>query len=124
MIVEQEQRNHKRFHPAGIAAHIIIDPPPPAEEIIIDGQVVDMSYSGIKIKLKQPFGYEVEEAELRISIILPESHVPVSIHGMIKHIQDGHECGLKYADKHTEDQLDNLMFECVKHAPHLVDESS
>ena len=121
--MEEEQRNHKRFKPAGLAAHIIIDPPPPAEEIVIDGLVVDMSYSGIKIKLKRPLGYDVEEAELRISIILPESHVPVSIHGMIKHVQDQHECGLQYADKHTEDQLDSLMFECVKYAPHPEGES-
>ncbi|MDD2761115.1 MAG: PilZ domain-containing protein [Methylomonas sp.] len=121
--MEEEQRNHKRFNPAGIAAHLIIDPPPPAEEIVIDGHVVDMSYSGIKIKLKQPLGCDVEEAELRIYIILPESHVPISIHGMIKHVQESHECGLQYADQHSEGELDNLMFECVKYASHPDDES-
>lgn len=116
--VEEDKRNHRRFNPEGLTAHIIIDPPPPDEEIVIDGQVVDMSYSGIKIKLKQPLTHDVEQAELRISIVLPESQVPVSIHGMIKHVQDRHECGLQYAEKHTEDDIDDLMFECVKYAPH------
>lgn len=120
--MEADNRSHKRFNPEGLAAHIIIDPPPPAEEIVIDGLVVDMSYSGIKIKLKHPLEEGVEEAELRISIVLPESGVLVSIHGMIKHVQDRHECGLQYADKHTEDELDSLMFECVKYAPHPDEE--
>jgi len=117
--VDNENRTRIRFNPEGLAAHIIIDPPPPGGEIIIDGQVVDMSYSGIKIRLKEPLGQAVEDAELRISIVLPESRVPVSIHGMIKHIHEKHECGLQYnLDKHSEDEFDELMFECVKLAPH------
>ncbi|MGZ4960296.1 MAG: PilZ domain-containing protein [Methylomonas sp.] len=120
--MDNENRDRKRFNPEGVAAHIIIDPPPPEEEIVLDGQVVDMSYSGIKIRLKEPLTHDVEDAELRISLILPESGVPVSIHGMIKHFVDHHECGMQYADKHTEDELDGLMFECVKFAPHPEEE--
>ncbi len=121
--MESDKRTHKRFNPEGLAAHIIIDPPPPDEEIIIDGQIVDMSYSGIKIKLKEPLAPGVEEAELRISIVLPQSGVPISIHGMIKHVQDQHECGLQYAEKHSEQELDDLLFECVKYAPHPEEDS-
>lgn len=120
--MEVEKRSHQRFNPEGLSAHIIIDPPPPDEEIVIDGHVIDMSYSGIKIRLTQPLCHEVEEAELRIFIVLPESGVPISIHGMIKHIQNGHECGLQYAEKHTEEDLDSLMFECVRYAPHSQQE--
>jgi len=114
--VEADKRSHKRFSPEGLTAHIIIEPPPPDEEIIFDGVVVDMSYRGIKIKLNEPMDQGVERGELKISIILPESGVPVSIHGMIKHIQEKQECGLQYADKHTEAELDGMMFECVKYA--------
>lgn len=121
--MEADKRNHRRFNPEGVLAHIIIDPPPPDEEIVIDGQVVDMSYSGIRIKLNQPLRLCVEEAELRISIMLPESGVPLSIHGTIKHIQDRHQCGLQYAEKHTEDELDHMMFECIKYAPHPTEDS-
>nr|WP_305891648.1 PilZ domain-containing protein [Methylomonas sp. WSC-6] len=114
--VEADQRIHKRFNPEGLTAHIIIDPPPPDQEIVIEGVVVDMSYKGIKIKLEEPLSPEVDRGELRISIVLPESGVSVSIHGMIKHVQEKRECGVQYADRHTEDELDNLMFECVKYA--------
>ncbi|ANE55872.1 PilZ domain-containing protein [Methylomonas sp. DH-1] len=123
--MQNENRSRIRFNPAGLVAHIIIDPPPPGGEIVIDGQVVDMSYSGIKIRLREPLGQSIEEAELRISIILPESGVPVSIHGTIKHIQQEHECGLQYdADRHQEHELDDLMFECVKFAPHADAETA
>lgn len=114
--MEADKRIHKRFNPEGLTAHLIIEPPPPDEEIVIDGVVVDMSYKGIKIKLDEPLNPEIDQAELRISIKLPESGVSISIHGMIKHIQEKHECGLQYAEQHTEDELDNLMFECVKYA--------
>lgn len=121
--MENDQRNRKRFNPAGLAAHIIIDPPPPGGEIVIDGLVVDMSYSGIKIRLQEPLGQSVEEGELRISLILPESQVRVSIHGIIKHVHQQQDCGLQYdADKHSEDELDELMFECVKLVPPAIEE--
>lgn len=111
--MEADKRIHQRFCPQGLKAHIIIDPPPPDAEIVIDGCVVDMSYRGIKIKLKRPLEHQVDNAELRISIVLPESGVVMHIHGMIKHIQE-QQCGLQYAEQHTEDELDSLMFECVK----------
>lgn len=120
--MEADKRSHKRFSPEGIIAHIIIAPPLPDEEIVIDGVVVDMSYSGIKIKLNQPLVHEVQEAELRISIILPESGVSMSIHGMIRHIHEKHECGLQYTQQHTENELDSLMFECVKYAMLISEE--
>lgn len=119
--VQIENRDRKRFNPEGLTAHIIIDPTQ-GSEIVIEGHVVDMSYGGIKIKLKEPFSHMVEEAELRISLVLPESGVPVYIHGMIKHVVDQEQCGLQYADKHTENEMDDLMFECVKFAPHPLDE--
>ena len=116
-----ENRFRKRFQPEGLAAHIIINPPV-GGEITIEGQVVDMSYGGIKIKLKEPFAHTVEEAELSINLVLPESGVPVSIRGHIKHIVNREEYGLKYSERHAEFELDDLMFECVKLAPQTEDE--
>jgi len=115
--VDADQRTSKRIYPEGLNAHIIIDPPPPDEEIIIEGVVVDMSYKGIKIRLNHPLNHKIDEAELRISIRLPESGVPLSIHGLIRHVNDACECGLQYADQHHEQEMDDLMFECVKLAP-------
>lgn len=122
LTVEDEKRTRKRFSPEGLNAHITIDPPPPEKEIIINGVVVDMSYGGIKIKLDNPLAHDVEQAELRITIRLPESGVPLSIHGMIRHISDGEHCGMQYAERHSEEEMDSLMFECVRLAPHCPDE--
>lgn len=117
-----DQRSSKRIYPEGLNAHIVIDPPPPDEEIVIDGIVVDMSYKGIKIRLEQPLQHKVDQGELRISIRLPESGVPMSIHGVIRHVNDDGECGLQYSESHAEHEMDDLMFECVKLAPHSTDE--
>lgn len=120
--MEAEKRNRKRIKPEGLNAHIMIAPPSPGEEIVIDGVVVDMSYSGIKIKLEHPLHQSVEQGELLISIRLPESGIPMSIHGLIRHLSDNGECGLEYAETHEEQSMDDLMFECVKHAPDDADE--
>jgi PilZ domain len=119
--VIEENRLRKRFHPVGLAAQITINPPL-GRVIALEGQVVDMSYGGIKIKLNEPFGNAVEEAELNITIVLPESGVPVSIRGRIKHIVNREEYGLKYNDEHMEYELDDLMFECVNLALQPMDE--
>lgn len=120
--MQDEKRSRKRFKPQGLIAHIVIDPPAPGEEIVIDGEVVDMSYSGIKIKLQHALHASIEEGELRISIRLPQSGVPLSIHGMIRHINENREYGVQYAEQHHEETMDDLMFECIKHAPHSSDE--
>jgi hypothetical protein len=116
-----ENRNCKRFNPIGLNAHIVIDLPS-GEEIVMDGNVLDMSYNGIKIRLKRPLSYIAEIAELRISLVLPESGITVSIHGNIKHVQEDYAFGLQYKHHHTENTLDDLMFECVKLTPHSEDE--
>lgn len=116
--MDDEKRDRKRIKPQGLNAHIIIDPFPPGEEIVIDGEVIDISYSGIKIKLEHPLQPSVEEGEVRISIRLPESGVPLTIHGSIRHLTDEGEYGLQYIAHHGEQGLDDLLFECVKQAPH------
>ncbi len=110
-----ENRSRKRFNPDGLVAHIVIDPET-GSEIVFDGHVIDMSYSGIKIKLKEPISRLVEQAELNITLQLPESGVTVSIRGKIKHIPSPGQYGLQYTDHCDESDLDDLMFECVKYA--------
>ncbi len=109
-----DNRRHQRFRPNGLIANIIIEPPPPADEIILEGAVVDMSYTGIKIKLKTPISDDLPVSEILIKLIMPESGVPVSIHGIIKHLNAESECGLQYSENHLEHKVDDLMFECIK----------
>lgn len=112
--MNEENRNHPRFRPNGLAANITIMQPAPNETMVLDGKVIDMSYTGIKIQLNQPLVNKLPISEIQINLTMPESGIPVCIHGIIKHINDNTECGLQYTDNHTEQEVDDLMFECVK----------
>ena len=120
--MDTDKRRHPRFSPNGLVASITIEPPPPDDEIILEGTVVDMSYTGIKIKLKTPIREDMPVSEILIKLIMPESGVPVSIHGFIKHLNAESECGLQYSENHPEHEVDDLMFECIKMASdHIQD---
>ena len=120
--MDTDNRRHPRFSPYGLVANITIAPPPPAEEITLEGTIIDMSYTGIKIKLNTPISDDMSESEILIKLIMPESGVPVSIHGIIKHLNAESEYGLQYSEKHPEHEVDNLMFECIKVADgHIQD---
>jgi hypothetical protein len=118
-MVDRENRHNMRFNPQGLAAALITIDPVNDNKIVMTGQVIDMSYGGIKIKLDKPFTPLVVEAELNITLVLPVSGVPVAIQGKIKHLKNERLCGLQYADNNEHD-MDELMFECIKLAevPH------
>ncbi len=109
-----EKRTHPRFQPQGLVANIIIDPASSDEEIVMEGEVVDMSYNGIKIRLRKPLSADVDHSSIRIEIMMPQSGIPVSIHGIIKHIKQQCEYGLQFAENCVEQNVDGLMFECIK----------
>jgi len=122
--MDTDNRRHRRFSPNGLVANITIAPPLPADEITFEGVVVDMSYTGIKIKLNTPISDDMSASEILIELIMPESGVPVSIHGIIKYLNSEAECGLQYSEKHPEHKVDDLMFECIKVAEdHIQDKS-
>jgi len=112
--MEKDQRIHPRFCPNDLLAKITIAPEPPQKKINFEGTVVDMSYTGIKIKLNTPINTDITEAEIIIKLTMPESGIPVSITGNIKHLNNESEYGLQYSEKCSEQDIDNLMFECIK----------
>lgn len=112
--MDLEKRICPRFLPDDLIANITVKPPLPDEEIIVEGKIIDMSYTGIKIKLNTPFPANIDCGEIRIEMTLPQSSISVSIHGVIKHRSNECEYGLQFADKHGEHDVDNLMFECIK----------
>ncbi|MFK5950634.1 MAG: PilZ domain-containing protein [Methylococcales bacterium] len=118
-----DNRKHPRFYPNGLAASINIVPPPPDDKITIDGTVINISYTGIKIKLNTPLNTNVAESTLLINLTLPESGVPITIRGVIKHLTDASECGLQYIGNEFEDEVDDLMFECIKISDNSVQEN-
>lgn len=120
--MDAEKRHHPRFSPEGLSAHLIIEPLSTRNSIIIEGNIIDMSYRGIRLKLQHPLQQSFEQAHIRIVFHLPLSGVPLTIHGMIRHLNGDSDCGLQYADHHAEDDLDELMFECIKSVPKFEDE--
>ena len=114
--MQQERRLHPRFIPQDLKAHITISRSL-EETIEIEGQVIDISYSGIKISLDSPLP-ETSEGHLKIIMILPESNIPLTIHGEIKYASPDLNYGMQYLENSPEEKLDQLMFECVKYFSH------
>lgn len=108
----QERRLHPRLAVKDLKAHITISRSS-EETIDIEGQVIDISYTGIKISLDSPLPMAVEGL-LKIVIILPQSRIPLTIHGEIRHMSPGLNCGMQYIESSSEENLDRLMFECVR----------
>ncbi len=105
-----EKRNHQRIKPRGLQAGLIVNTH--SREITLDAEILDISYSGIRVKLKQPIATDMK-GNIRINMLLPESNAPFSVHGILKHQSSDAECGLHYID-HVEGSIDDLMFECVE----------
>lgn len=78
------------------------------------GQVVDMSYNGIKIHLDAPILESLDGRHINIKLVLPESGIPLTIKGIIKHQVSGSEYGLSYDDAVSHEFLDEFIFECTK----------
>jgi hypothetical protein len=109
-----EQREHPRYTSSDLNAVITISPPPPDEWIHLEGTVLDMSHTGIKIKLHSAMPDGIPTSKILINIIMPKSGLLVKVHGFIRHMSDASECGINYHKDHSEDELKNLLFECVK----------
>jgi len=109
-----EKRKHKRYTTSNIAAVITISPPPPDEVISLEGTVLDMSQKGIKIKLFTPLPDAIPTSKILINIVMPESGLPIKIRGSIRHIKNNSECGINYHQEHCDNELNELLFECIK----------
>ncbi|PPD22671.1 MAG: PilZ domain-containing protein [Methylomonas sp.] len=108
--MKPEKRNHKRIKPQGLKAGLTFNAA--SQEIALDADIIDISYSGIRVKLKTPIAADMT-GNVRINMTLPESNTPFSVHGILKHQSHDDQCGLHYVD-HVEGSIDDLMFECVE----------
>jgi len=109
-----DKRKHVRFEPKSILANITLYPASLHEEILLQGVVVDMSYSGIKIKLFSAIPADIGESKMEIHLTLPKSTLPIAIKGMIRHVNPHSEMGFKFAEDSAKQEIDDLLFECVK----------
>lgn len=105
-----EKRNHPRLKPKGLQAGVMFNSID--QEITLEADIVDISYTGIRVKLKQPIDSNIV-GHIRITMTLPESGTSFSVHGILKHQHNESECGLHYVD-HIEGSIDDVMFECIE----------
>ncbi len=108
--MSDEKRNHPRLKPKGLRAGLAFTSAD--QEIELDAEILDISYSGIRVKLKEPIAADFV-GPVKITMILPESGAPFSVHGMLKHGHSGSEYGVHYVD-HVEGSIDDLLFECIE----------
>ncbi len=109
-----EKRAHPRIKPAGLNAQMVIMSPKSDIPFQITGKVMDISYSGIRIKLNRAFESTFEHCSITISLTLPLSGIPIKISGMIRHFNQNNECGLKFTGPKANQLIDPLIFECIK----------
>lgn len=109
-----DKRQNPRYIPKNLNAVITISPPPPDELISLEGIVLDMSHRGIKIRLYSAMPPNIPTSKILINIVMPQSGLPVKIRGFIRHMNNESICGVNYHDDHCEDELESLLFECVK----------
>jgi hypothetical protein len=108
--MKPDKRIHKRIKPKGLRAGLIFNSA--QQEVALDADILDISYTGIRVKLKHPIASDMT-GNIRINMILPESNTPFCVHGILKHQTANDECGLHYVD-HVHGSIDDLMFECVE----------
>jgi hypothetical protein len=107
----KERRQHHRLNPRGLQARIYlgtrIDP------TRLEGEVIDISFTGIKIRLKSPIADDLA-GKIRIELLLPDSGIPFSITGILKHQHNPTDLGLHYVGNPDVIDMDRFMFECFK----------
>ncbi len=109
--MKPERRNHLRVKPKNVQANIHATEPS-ADEVPISGEILDISRTGIRLKLNKPLGKSVND-NLKITMTAPESGTPFTVHGTLKHLHSDTEYGVHYTD-HVDGSIDDILFECVK----------
>ncbi len=109
--MKPERRRHHRVKPKNVQADVL-SAVPSEVEISLTGEILDISRTGIRIKLRKPLGKKVND-NLKITMTLPESGVPFTVHGTLKHLHSDTEYGVHYTH-HIDGSVDDMLFECVK----------
>lgn len=109
--MKDEKRSHRRVKPKKIKASIF-SAHKSSQEMALSGEIIDISRTGIRIKLSKPLKKSFNE-KLKITMVLPDSGSPFTIHGLLKHQHSESEYGIHYTD-HVDGSIDDLLFECVK----------
>ncbi|CAA9890320.1 PilZ domain-containing protein [Candidatus Methylobacter favarea] len=109
-----EKRSYPRYKPQGLKASVNLEQP--FNDLLrIQGEVIDISFTGIKIKLESPISADLE-GKIKINLRLPECGIGITISGIIKHQHNPGEYGVHYIKTPSLDALDDFILECVKNS--------
>ncbi len=110
-MVSAERRQSPRINPSGLKATIYLEPS--HDPAYMEGEVIDISYTGIKIRLNTPITNNID-GKIKIQLFLPDSGIPLSITGILKHQNAHSEIGMHYVQGPNVYEMDRFMFECTK----------
>ncbi|NOU14126.1 MAG: PilZ domain-containing protein [Methylococcaceae bacterium] len=111
-MLKNDQREFPRFNPKGLTAHVTLEHDTD-EQIEVTGEILDISYSGIRLKLTAALPVTIND-KLKIKLILPESGIPLTISGVIKHEISELEFGLHYDGPTSKSDYHEIVLECFK----------
>lgn len=109
--MNKEKRTHRRVKTKKLKADIH-SLNAEGDETPLDAKILDISRSGIRIRLSQPLSPEMG-TKLRITMQLPDSGQPFTVHGKLQNQHAENEYGLHYTD-HVDGSVDDILFEFVK----------
>jgi PilZ domain len=110
-MITAERRQSPRINPRGLKAMIYLEPS--HDPAYMEGEVIDISYTGIKIRLNTPTANNMD-GKIKIQVLLPDSGIPLSITGILKHQSADNEIGMHYVNGPNVYEMDRFMFECTK----------
>jgi hypothetical protein len=109
-----EKRVYTRVTPENLEAKISVFKTDKSEPMVLSGQVLDISYRGLRIRLNQPAATDLNNCPIKIVFELPQSGVLVNISGKLCHCHQQTQLGFQFTGPPPEQQLDAFLFECVK----------
>ncbi len=107
-----DQRTSIRVQAADIPALIVVENNDSKTEM--HGELVDISYFGVRIKLINPLPNNLSDSKIKIILNMPSSGLKVVVKGTIKHMVSQTQFGFEYVDDAHEHDVDEFMFECVR----------
>jgi len=108
--MKSERRSHRRVKASNLKASLSSSGS--AKELACHADIIDVSPKGIRIKLEKPLK-DVGSDMVTITMMLPSSGEPFTVHCRLKSRHSDTEYGLQYAE-HVEGSVDDMLFECVQ----------
>jgi len=114
--MKKDRRSQIRVNPEGLQANVqSTDSHTSAQEMALNAQIIDISRTGIRIKLNESLDKNTQK-KVKISMHLPDSGTPFSVNCILKNYHSDMEYGLHYLDINYQalKSIDDMLFECVK----------